>query len=202
MKPNSPVTPSASGIRLTTSVMSMISAARPQNGDGRCAGSHIPAPVRMAAAATRIDTISIAPRGWLSPALNENWATPDLLKEEGYEYTCDWVHDDQPTWLSTRAGPLMTLPYSLEVNDLPAFLARHASPEDFCRTICAQFDQLYEEGESQARVMAIALHPFVIGTPYRIRALADALRHIQNHSRVWFARGGEIADDFIKQCTA
>ena len=141
----------------------------------------------------------VAPRGWLSPALNENWATPDLLKEEGYAYTCDWVHDDQPTWLATRAGPLMTMPYSLEVNDLPAFVARHASPEDFCRTICAQFDQLYEDGENQARVMAIALHPFVIGTPHRIRALADAFRYLQGRRGVWFARAGEIADDFVKQ---
>ncbi len=141
----------------------------------------------------------VAPRGWLSPALNENWATPDLLKEEGYSYTCDWVHDDQPTWLATRAGPLMTMPYSLELNDLPAFLARHISPEDFCSMICEQFDQLYEDGEEQARVMAIALHPFVIGTPHRIRALAKAFRYLQSRSGVWFARGGEIADDFARQ---
>ncbi len=141
----------------------------------------------------------VAPRGWLSPALNETWATPDLLKEEGYEYTCDWVHDDQPTWLSTHAGPLMTMPYSLEVNDLPAFVARHTSPEDFYRMICAQFDQLHEEGERQARVMAIALHPFVIGTPHRIRALADAFRYLQGRSGVWFATAGEIADDFVRQ---
>jgi peptidoglycan/xylan/chitin deacetylase (PgdA/CDA1 family) len=141
----------------------------------------------------------VAARGWLSPALNETWATPDLLKEEGYEYTCDWVHDDQPTWLTTRAGPLMTMPYSLELNDLPAFLARHCSPEDFGRAICAQFDQLYEEGEHQARVMAIALHPFVIGTPHRIRALAEAFRYLQGRPGVWFARAGEIADDFRRQ---
>jgi len=144
----------------------------------------------------------LAPRGWLSPALNETWATPDLLKEEGYEYTCDWVHDDQPTWLTTRAGPLMTMPYTLEVNDLPAFIGRHESSEDFRRMICAQFDQLYEDGESQARVMAIALHPFVIGTPHRIGALVDAFRYMQGRSAVWFARAGEIADDFIKQTSS
>src|SRR5450756_1512980 len=114
-------------------------------------------------------------------------------------YTCDWVHDDQPTWLSTRAGPLMTMPYSLEVNDLPAFIMRNQSPEDFYRIVCAQFDQLYEEGESQGRVMAIGLHPFVIGTPHRIRSLADAFRYMQGHHAVWFAKGGEIADDFVKQ---
>ena len=94
------------------------------------------------------------------------------------------------------------MPYSLEVNDLPAFVARHASPEDFCRMICGQFDQLYEDGESQARVMAIALHPFVIGTPHRIRALAEALRYLQGRKGVWFAKAGEIADDFRKQSSA
>ena len=139
-----------------------------------------------------------APRGWLSPALNETWATPDLLKEEGFDYTCDWVHDDQPTWLATRAGPLMTMPYSVEVNDLPVFIGRQQTPEDFHRMICAQFDQLYEDGETRARVMAIALHPFIIGTPHRIRALADAFRHLQGRSEVWFATAGEIADDFVR----
>jgi allantoinase len=142
------------------------------------------------------------PRGWLSPALNETWATPDLLKETGYQYTCDWVHDDQPTWLATRGGPLLTMPYSLELNDLPVFLARHQTPEDFRRMICAHFDQLYEDGEQHARVMAIALHPFLIGTPLRVRALADALRYLQGRSEVWFATGDEIADDFIQQTSA
>lgn len=139
----------------------------------------------------------VAPRGWLSPALNETWATPDLLKEEGYEYTCDWVHDDQPTWLQTRAGPLMTMPYSIEVNDLPVFLARHQTPEDFRRLICAHAEQLVAESETHARVMAIALHPMIIGTPHRIAALAEALRHLKSLG-VWFARGGDIADDFNK----
>jgi peptidoglycan/xylan/chitin deacetylase (PgdA/CDA1 family) len=141
----------------------------------------------------------VAPRGWLSPALNETWATPDLLKETGYQYTCDWVHDDQPTWLQTRSGPLMTMPYSLELNDLPVFIGRQQTPEDFYRIICAQFDQLYEDGDKHARVMAIALHPFVIGTPHRARALADAFRYLQGRDEVWFATAGEIADDFIRQ---
>lgn len=138
-----------------------------------------------------------APRGWLSPALNETWATPDLLKEEGYEYLCDWVHDDQPTWLATRAGPLMTMPYTLELNDLPLFLARHQTPEDFRRLICAHAEQLVQDGERHARVMAIALHPFLIGTPNRIGALAEALAHLKSLG-VWFATAGEIADDFHK----
>lgn len=143
-----------------------------------------------------------APRGWLSPALVGNWATPDLLKEEGYVYTCDWIHDDQPTWLATRAGRLMTMPYSIEINDLPVFITRQLTSDDFCRMIQAQFDQLYEEGEGCARVMAISLHPFVIGAPHRIRALADALRHLQGRSEVWFTTGSEIAEDFIKQTAA
>jgi hypothetical protein len=79
------------------------------------------------------------------------------------------------------------------------FLARHQTPEDFRRMICAHFDQLHEDGERHARVMAIALHPFLIGTPQRIGALADALRYLQGRSEVWFATGDEIADDFIRQ---
>jgi peptidoglycan/xylan/chitin deacetylase (PgdA/CDA1 family) len=91
----------------------------------------------------------------------------------------------------------MTMPYSLELNDLPVFLARHQTPEDFRRIICAQADQLLEDGETHARVMAIALHPFIIGTPHRIGALAEALRYLKERG-VWFAKAGEIADDFIK----
>ena len=144
----------------------------------------------------------VAPRGWLSPALLGNWATPDLLKEEGYDYTCDWIHDDQPTWLATRAGHLMTMPYSLELNDLPVFLTRHQTPEDFTRMIQAHFDQLYEDGAQCARAMTIALHPFAIGTPYRIHGLANALRYLQGRSEVWFATGSELADDFLKQTAA
>lgn len=144
----------------------------------------------------------VAPRGWLSPALLGNWATPDLLKEEGYDYTCDWIHDDQPTWLETRGGRLMTMPYSIELNDLPVFLQRHLMPEDFTRMIQAHFDQLFDEGGSRARVMTIALHPFAIGTPHRIHALAEALRYLQGRGEVWFATGGEVADDFIRQTAA
>ncbi len=141
----------------------------------------------------------VAPRGWLSPALCSNWATPDLLKEEGYGYICDWIHDEQPTWLETRAGKLMTMPYSLEINDLPVFLARHLTPDEFARMIKTQFDQLYEDGARHARVMGISLHPFLIGTPYRSRALAEGLRHIMGRDEVWFATGSEIAEDFVKQ---
>jgi allantoinase len=139
------------------------------------------------------------PRGWLSPALLENWATPDLLKEEGYGYTCNWIHDEQPTWLATRAGPLMTMPYPLEVNDLPAFITRHLSTEDFARMIRAQFDELYEDSKATARVMGIALHPMVIGAPHRIGALREGLKHMLGKDEVWFATGREIADDFIRQ---
>ena len=146
----------------------------------------------------RASAFGKAPRGWLSPALMENWHTPDLLKEEGYDYTCNWIHDEQPTWLATRSGrPLMTMPYPLEVNDLPAFVARHVTADDFARMIKAQFDQLYEDSKTTARVMGIALHPYIVGQPYRLRHLRRALAHLaraRDAGRAWFTTPGAICD--------
>ena len=105
----------------------------------------------------------------------------------------DWVIDDQPVAMSLDDGrTIHAMPYSLELNDKPAFERRFMSPSDFERMICRQFDTLWQEGESQARVMAIALHPYLIGMPHRIGALDAALAHICSHDDVWRATGSEI----------
>lgn len=130
-------------------------------------------------------------RGWLSPALTNTERTPHLLAEYGIAYSCDFMHDDQPFPLNVRNGRLISIPYTVEINDGSAYQRRLFSPEHFGDAIRAQFDRLYAEGE---RVMCIALHPYLSGHPYRLRALADALAHIKAHDRVWFATGAEIAD--------
>jgi allantoinase len=135
-------------------------------------------------------------RGWLGPGLTETWGTLDLLKRAGVEYVCDWVNDDLP--YRFRNG-LYSIPYSLELNDMPLFNAPSVSVVDFHRRICESFDVLYEEGEKNARVMAIALHPFLMGVPHRIRYLDRALAYIAGHDKVWFATGGEIIDAYRPQ---
>ena len=145
-----------------------------------------------------VDTIRSAtgtvPKGWLSPALSESYRTPDLLAENGIEYVCNWVNDEQPYPMRVAQGRLISMPYSVELNDIPAFLEHGMSAEEFYRMIVDQFDVLYEDGAKTGRVMAICLHPFLIGHPFRSKYFAKALAHITQREEVWVAKGGEIAD--------
>lgn len=138
------------------------------------------------------------PRGWLSPALSESHRTLDLLAECGIEYVCNWVNDEQPYPMRVKTGSMISIPYSIEINDIPAFLDLKQSPETFGRMICDQFDGLYEDGAKSGRVMAISLHPFLIGHPHRSKYLAKALAHITSRQEVWLATGGEIVDWYQK----
>ena len=137
------------------------------------------------------------PRGWLGSGLQETWDTLDYLADEGLDYVCDWINDDQPYFIETKSKKLVSLPYSTEINDLPQFRMGRSN-EEFELMIRRQFDTLYREGEESARVMAICLHPFVIGVSHRIWVLESALDYIQNHEKVWFATGEEIVDAWLK----
>jgi len=144
--------------------------------------------VRMITEAT-----GAAPRGWLGPSLAETYQTPDLLAEAGITYVADWCADDQPFPMRVRSGRMISVPYSLELNDIGAFVRKGLMPEQFHQMACDQFDVLYEEGERSGRVMALALHPFLTGHPFRARWFDRTLHHITSHDRVWLTTGGEIA---------
>jgi peptidoglycan/xylan/chitin deacetylase (PgdA/CDA1 family) len=134
------------------------------------------------------------PRGWLGAGLAETWNTLDVLAQSGVEYVSDWVNDDQPYEMDTQPRKLVYLPYSYEINDSPQLYYRDRSIEEFETMIRHQFDVLYEEGAQSARVMAICLHPYLIGVPHRIGGLDRALKYITSHAGVWCATGGEIVD--------
>lgn len=136
--------------------------------------------------------------GWLTPAISNDETTQDILAEEGILYTLDLLHDDQPTPLRTRSGKrLVSIPYSLEVNDVPLLVMRNTPPERYADICKAQFDTLYEEGAESGTVMCMPLHPFLIGQPHRIAALEEVLRHVTSHDKVWLATGREIARHYI-----
>src|SRR6218665_1727063 len=119
-----------------------------------------------------------APTGWLSPWISESFATPDLLLESGYRYTLNWCHDDQPTRMKTRNGQaLWSIPYPQEVNDIPMIVARQMDGKDFAQLIIDNFDEMLEQSRKQPLVMGIALHPYLVGQPYRLRHLRRALQH-------------------------
>jgi allantoinase len=136
------------------------------------------------------------PAGWLGPGFGETRVTVDLLKEAGYAYVLDWPADDQPFWMKTRAGPLLSVPYPLELNDVTAVLQRRHGAREFADMIVNQFDVMIGQCENEPLVFALGLHAYVAGQPHRLQALRKALRHCLSHrhvDRVWFTQPGDIA---------
>jgi peptidoglycan/xylan/chitin deacetylase (PgdA/CDA1 family) len=134
------------------------------------------------------------PRGWLGPGLTETWDTPDILAEEGYEYVCDWVLDDQPVMLKTRSGALVSVPYTQECNDVAMMLIQHHQASEYRTRAIDQFEQLYADAEESARVMALVVHPYIVGAPHRLRYLREALEHMRTRPGVLFWTGAQITD--------
>ncbi|WP_063050287.1 polysaccharide deacetylase family protein [Nocardia arthritidis] len=134
------------------------------------------------------------PRGWMGPALTESFLTPSLLAELGLGYVLDWTNDDQPYPLSVPG--LLSVPYSVELNDNTLFLGKATSGPDFVRIVRDQLDQLYAESAGSGRVMALALHPFVIGQAFRIKYLDQALDYVASHPGVWLTTSDEIAEHY------
>ncbi len=132
--------------------------------------------------------------GWLAPALSHTERTMDLLAEYGLAYTCDLFHDDQPTPVHTRTGKLVSVPYSLELNDHITFNVQHITPRRYVDVIKASFDRLYAEGAESGTVMCIPLHAYLIGQPFRIEPFAEALEYITGHPDVWVTTAREIAE--------
>src|SRR3990172_8663482 len=123
---------------------------------------------------------------------------PPETEREGIEYVCDWNNDDQPYLMDIGGRRMVALPYSVEINDLPAMLRQNRSSDEFEKMMRRQFDTLYREGAESGRVMAIAVHPYVVGFPHRIWALESALDYIRGHDAVWFATAEEIVDHYLK----
>jgi peptidoglycan/xylan/chitin deacetylase (PgdA/CDA1 family) len=135
-------------------------------------------------------------KGMLGPAISGTERTPDLMAEAGLIYHTDWMHDDQPVPIKVKTGRLISVPYSIELNDSPLFRT-HYEGDYFARICKAQFDQLYTEGAESGRVMCIALHPFTIGQPHRIQYLDEILNYIMSHDGVWQTTADEIAEYYL-----
>lgn len=152
----------------------------------------------LAACRARIETGSgRAPAGWLSPWVSESRHTPDLLAEAGYGYTLNWCHDDQPVAMRTRSGAaLWSVPYPQELNDIPMVMARQMDARDFCNLVLDNFTEMLAQSERQPLVMGLALHPYIVGQPYRLRHLRRVLQVLaaaRDEGRIWFTTPGAIA---------
>ena len=139
------------------------------------------------------------PKGWLGPGLTETGETLDLLAQEGIEYVSDWVNDDQPYPIRTTAGPLISVPYSLELNDIPMMVIQHHSSTEWLQRARDQFDRLYAEGAKNPRVMALAVHPYISGVPHRIKYFEAVYDYMRKKKGVWFTTGEDIYEWYKSQ---
>src|SRR6202795_5201236 len=137
------------------------------------------------------------PRGWLGPGLTETWETPALLAEAGYDYVCDWVLDAQPVVLKTRAKPIVNLPYTQECNDVAMMLIQHHKASEYSDRALDQFEQIYADSADSARVMAISIHPYIMGAPHRVKYFRRVIEHIRKKQDVLFWSGEQILDWFL-----
>ncbi len=140
--------------------------------------------------------VGVRPKGWLSPNLTESPHTPDLLAQEGVEYVADWVNDEQPYFMNVQTGSLVALPYSAEINDITVFMGYNETGEDFYQRIVDQYEVLHHDGAKTGRVMAISLHPFLIGQGFRAKYLDKALAYLRLQDGIWWATGAELNDWF------
>jgi len=145
-----------------------------------------------------IDTIQKATgqriRGYLAPALTHTERTLDLIADMDFWYTCDLFQDDQPQPVKTKSGKLMSMPYSLEVNDVITYGVQSMDPWRYADILKRHFDQLLEEGEESGTVMCIPLHAYLVSQSHRVRPFEEALKHITSHSDdVWITTAAEIA---------
>lgn len=140
------------------------------------------------------------PTGWLGPWISESHDTPDLLHQAGYRYVLDWAHDDQPTWLATESGRILSVPYSQEINDIPAIVARNGEATAFAQMIEDAVTQLLTECDRRPLVLGIALHPYLMGQAHRVPPLARALERLRamDDPRIWWTTAGAIADHVIE----
>jgi peptidoglycan/xylan/chitin deacetylase (PgdA/CDA1 family) len=134
------------------------------------------------------------PIGWLGPGLTQTYETPELLVEAGVKYIGDWVWDDEPAEIATDKGLLVTLPYTVELNDIPMMMVQHHESPYWLTRCKDSLDRLHMEGAERAKIMAVAIHPYISGQPHRIRYLEELYDYAASLGDVLFWNGEEIYD--------
>lgn len=137
------------------------------------------------------------PVGWMGPGLTETLDTPELLAAAGIKYIADWVVDDEPCTIRTRGGNLVTMPYTLELNDIAMMVVQHHAAGEFVTRCMDYFDRVYREGKDRAKVMAIAVHPYISGVPHRIRYFETVFRRLRKQKGVLFWNGAQILEWYL-----
>ena len=134
------------------------------------------------------------PVGWLGPGLTQTLDTPEYLAEAGVKYIGDWVYDDEPTTINTAKGPLVTLPYTVELNDIPMMMVQHHENDHFKKRAIDMFDRLYQESEDRPKIVSLAIHLYISGQPFRIKYLEELYDYFNGHEGVVHWNGEQIHD--------
>ena len=133
------------------------------------------------------------PAGWLAPYISQTHHSLELLKQAGYRYMMDWPLDDQPVWFKTAHGPILSIPYSHDLNDSFECVSRRTPSQLYCDSLIDQFDELLEESARRPLVMSVVLHSFILGQPYRLRQFRKVIEHIVSHrDQIWLTTPGAI----------
>ena len=138
------------------------------------------------------------PVGWMGPGLTQTLETPDLLAKAGVKYIADWVYDDEPTVIKTAGGPLVTLPYTVEINDITMMIVQHHESDYLLKRTIDQFDRLYAESAQRAKIVALAIHPYISGQPHRIKYLEAIYDYVNRFDGVLHWNGAQILDWYKK----
>src|ERR1700682_2999741 len=134
------------------------------------------------------------PVGWLGPGLTHTLETPEYLAEAGVKYIGDWVYDDEPTVIRTAKGPLVTLPYTAELNDIPMMMVQHYESDHMLKRAIDSFDRLYEESGDRPKILSLAIHPYISGQPFRIKYLEAIYDYVNKFEGVVHWNGEQILD--------
>ncbi len=142
------------------------------------------------------------PVGWLGPGLTQTLETPEFLAEAGVKYIGDWVYDDEPTVIRTAKGPLVTLPYTVELNDIPMMMVQHHESTQLLNRVIDSFDRLYAESKDRPKIMSLAIHPYISGQPFRIKYLEAIYDYVNRFEGVVHWNGEQILDWYRGQTAA
>ena len=140
-----------------------------------------------------------APQGWLGPEYGESERTPRLLAEAGIRYVCDWANDEQPFPMTAGDNPFFALPLLYELDDVASLAQRKVTVADYQRRLIESFDVLHDDGAATGRVMALNWHPWLVGQPFRVSAVDEALGYMMGKGSVWAATGSEIVEWYQSQ---
>ena len=138
-------------------------------------------------------------RSWFGPAGGETEKTPELLKENRIEFLHDWLIDELPCWMRTKLGPIVAMPYTFELNDVPIWTVQNNSCDEMKKRVDATLNIFDEEKLYNTKIITLALHPHIVGVPQNFYYLKKIIEDLRKRDDVIFMTSSQIGDWFVKE---